>query len=411
MTANLFDDTLMQADPHELRMLLDKLIEGTGQYDGRFGRTLYLPLAGGDCRFAIAYSEQGNQIERIERGPAFDAAEWGRVREAVERSLLAGPIKVGRDFSFNSLPVPGWWRGQRSGVQILPPPEDAPRAPVLIAEHPFILEFPVRTSDYWPVTNRRRLRQHRSLTLLLHVLLAGRTSLQSRRSDHLWALVPRDDDERGEIRWVQSFFFAKLSRAVIDELTPPVGAPLEEVKPEEYYQWAGVGLRGDSLDVPADLDQSISRYLDLSATHRDKFDRATFWFDMAARQWNTSISASFAALVSALESLTERGVRHRFDCPVCGRPTEHEVPGTTRRFMNLLDTYAPGAALAKHRNAMYKLRSDILHGTALMQLDLDHAQGGHGFDLPSWNEHDLHRELWGLVRLALRNWLKNPPAT
>jgi hypothetical protein len=27
------------------------------------------------------------------------------------------------------------------------------------------------------------------------------------------------------------------------------------------------------------------------------------------------------------------------------------------------------------------------------------------------NERDLHEELWGLTRVAVRNWLKNPPAT
>jgi hypothetical protein len=37
------------------------------------------------------------------------------------------------------------------------------------------------------------MREHRNLTLLLNVLLAGRTSLQPRRSDHFWASVPCED--------------------------------------------------------------------------------------------------------------------------------------------------------------------------------------------------------------------------
>src|ERR1700674_1453166 len=60
-----------------------------------------------------------------------------------KRLFINGPQKVGREFSFNTFRVGGWWRGERSGVQILPPPEGAPRAPVEIADHPFILEFPI----------------------------------------------------------------------------------------------------------------------------------------------------------------------------------------------------------------------------------------------------------------------------
>jgi hypothetical protein len=88
--------------------------------------------------------------------------------------------------------------------------------------------------------------------------------------------------------------------------------------------------------------------------------------------------------------------------------TQHEVPGATRRFKDFFDIYAPGATLAKRRDNMYSLRSDILHGSDLMQLDQDLA---FGWDPPWWNERELHEELWRLTRIALRNWLKNPPAT
>jgi hypothetical protein len=56
---------------------------------------------------------------------------------------------------------------------------------------------------------------------------------------------------------------------------------------------------------------------------------------------------------------------------------------------------------------MYSLQSDILHGSDLMKLDQDLA---FGWDPPWWDERELHEELWGLARVAMRNWLKNPPA-
>jgi hypothetical protein len=178
MTSNLLSTTWRNLDSFELRLLLDKRIGGPGQYDGlpNNPNKLYLPLAGSSCRIGLTFRDK--KIIAIEPGPAFDAAHWGRVSEEIEKSLLAGPLKVGREYSFSSFRVLGSWRGDRSGVQIVPPPDDAPRAHVEMADHPFILEFPIKESDFWPITNHRRLREHRNLTLLLNVLLAGRTSLQ-----------------------------------------------------------------------------------------------------------------------------------------------------------------------------------------------------------------------------------------
>src|SRR5262245_42540996 len=141
MTDNLLSEKWTELDSAELRLLLDQRIGGPGQYDGRSEdpNKLYLPLAAASCRISLAFRDK--KIVAIEAGPAFDAAEWKTLSAEIEKSILAGPTKIGREFSFSSFRVSGWWRGARSGVQILPPPDGAPRAPVEIAEHPFILEF------------------------------------------------------------------------------------------------------------------------------------------------------------------------------------------------------------------------------------------------------------------------------
>jgi hypothetical protein len=171
MTANLLRKTWTDLDSSELRLLLDARIGGPGQFDGRDENPnkFYLPLARESCRIALTYA--GSRVVAIEPSSAFDPAEWERLSEEIEKSLLTGPVKVGREYSFCSFRVVGSWRGDRSGVQILPPPGDAPRAEIEMAEHPFILECPIRVSDFWPVTNHRRLREHRKLSLLLRACL------------------------------------------------------------------------------------------------------------------------------------------------------------------------------------------------------------------------------------------------
>ncbi|MEO7861894.1 MAG: hypothetical protein ABIU05_15955 [Nitrospirales bacterium] len=386
MITNLLQTGWTDLDSSELRFILLERIGKPGQYDDLNSNpnTFYLPLAGSSCQIKLTFSES-KQVVAIEPGPAFDAAQWRQVVEEIERTESP---KVGRDCSFSSFRVAGSWRGKHSGVQILPPPEDAPLAPYEIAEHPFILEYPVKVSDLWPITNFRRMREHRQLTFLLNVLLAGGTTIQPRRSRHLWAIVHDEGVAGQKVKWVQEFYFANFGEAVRDELSPLASETLEEVDPETYY--ATVGHDGRGLRVPADLDDSICCYKRLSKANLDKFGRAGFWMDMASRQWTVSFSASFASLAIAIEALGERTL------------------SPTKRFSTFIEQYAPDASLATRRRKMYDLRSDILHGSGLMEMDQD---AHFGWAPPEQKESDLINELWGLTRIAIRNWLKNPPLT
>jgi hypothetical protein len=426
---NLLSERWADLNSDELRLLLrERFGRGLGQYDGD-DEKLYLPFAGGESRIVLTYAD--NKIATVEPGEAFDPAEWEDVSREIEGAILAGALKTGRDYSFSTFPVLGSWRGCHSGLQILPAPDHAPRAAGV--SNPFILEFPIKGSDLSFITNHRRIREHRRLTLLLNLLLAGNTSLPPpQRGESFWAHVPRDvqsapplrlllarllsrlrRDRRGaganrpDVRWVPEWYYAPLDHAVLDEPSPSAAETLEEVEPEEYY--ATVGNDGPGLRAPTDLDNSICRYFDLSAGDRARFDRATFWLDMASRQWHrtSSASATFAAYVSAIEALSKRPVAHPFNCPVCGERTQHEVPGATRRFKDFLETYAPGAALAARRDEMYSLRSGILHGSKLIEIDYALALG---WDPPWWNQRELLWDLASLTRIALRGWLKSPPA-
>jgi hypothetical protein len=70
------------------------------------------------------------------------------------------------------------------------------------------------------------------------------------------------------------------------------------------------------------------------------------------------------------------------------------------------ETYAPGRSLKRRRKKIYALRSDIFHGSDLMELDQDLS---FSWDPPGWDERELDEELRSLTRLAIRSWLLNPP--
>jgi hypothetical protein len=193
------------------------------------------------------------------------------------------------------------------------------------------------------------------------------------------------------IRWAQVFYDAPLGEIVRDAPSPLSGERLEEIAGARYHEEV-VGLDGRGLRVPSDLDESICQYQGLSRERREEFDRAAIWLDLARRYHAASTSASFAALVSAVEALVNSDGLGRGD--------------RTRRFKEFFSTYAPGASLETRREEMYRLRSGILHGSELMELDEDLYLD---WNPPSFSDRNLYGELWGLTRTAMRNWLKSPP--
>ena len=411
MPHNLLNDLRPGIETAELMTVLYNRIGQPGQYDDRLANPhkFFLPLAGSSCEIELTYSSKSKRVIAIEPGPAFNASCWDKVTKDLNEY---NPKKLGREFSFTSFPVNGWWRGDLSGIQILPPPSDAPRPLVEIAQHPFILEFPIKESVSWPLTNFRRIREHRKLTLLLNILLNGQTGFLSTRSNHFWAVSP---DKLGvsESQWVQEFYTGKNDNPVNDELTSQSGDQLQEIAPEDYY--AQVGLDGKGLRIPTDLDESIMLYFQLSPENRFKFDTSTYWVYNAYKQWTFSISSSFASLVSAVESLTSRGTRHETFCNVCNREVSHEFPGAIEKFRNFFENYAfrkiRNEEISQRRgqlSKMYGLRSGILHGSTLMEVDQERALG---WEPPHLNERELLEDLWRVTKIALRNWLKDPPQT
>jgi hypothetical protein len=393
---NLLRGTWVDLDQIDLRLLLEERVGRPGQYDGNLD-VLHLPLAREKCRVSLTY--KGTKIVAITPGAAFDRSEWEQICAEIEGPILQGPRRVGREFSFSTFRVEGWWRGTRSGVQILPPPNNAPRALVEMADHPFILEFPIQETNLWAITNHRRIREHRKLTLLLNLLLAGTTRCLPDRPRHFWARVQCGAES--DIQWVQESYFASLGEAVANELSPTSGEKLEEIKSEKYYERAGHDGRG--LRVPDDLDDLIYRYQNLPPMLQAKFDRATYWLSMASRQWQDSMSASYASLVSSAEALTtQESSKHIVYCEQCKENRSHDVPGATEKFRAFFEKYTPNPGLRERRSQMYGLRSKILHGSDLMQLDQGRAVG---WDPPWWNEREMNTELWTLVRIAARNWL------
>jgi hypothetical protein len=423
---NLLAEVPAGVDLYEFRELLELRIGGPGQYDGESKRRLYIPLAREGCRLVLVYTKESlASLQRIEPGAAFDETQWQQILTEVRDSLLSGPMKVGRDYCFSGRRVLGSWRGSTSGIQILPPPAGVPSAPVEMAQHPFILEFPLQETNEWRLTNQRRLRHVRTAAMLLNVLL--NTSIRPHwtvQPYHLWVIVPGVDTRRfkfdrlrrwfhlpprpsvpSRIEWAQEFFFAPLDPLAVNELSPAAVKPIQEVESVVYRGDPPRRSTSDGLQVPADLDESLYAYQRLRKESQQTFDRSLYWLQLASRFGYRHMAASFVAMVSAIEALVKPGSVHEAQCTTCGEDFSHRMPGPTKAFREFLAAYAPGPQLNSRRIEMYALRSGLVHGNVLMELDDER----HSVWDPAQNQQiELWSELFQITRIALRNWLNDP---
>ena len=388
-----------QLDAAELMTLVRAGIDGPGQYPGAGERNKFcLPLAGIDCRVQLEFRR--GRIVAITQGPSFDRDQWDVLSDQIDQSTPGAGRVFGRAFTFCSFRVDAGWRGLESGVSLLPPPSGTPEADQEIAAHPFILEYPLHSSPVSELTMFRRAREHQRISRLLNLLLNGRTSEKPSVSENGVWISTHQEGNPPDFRWVRPTFWASLGSAISNDRSALPANRIVECSPAEYY--LRMGHDGLPLRVPSDLDTSIKTYQDLGDNLRRKFDRCLFWIDFAAATWGISTSSSFAALVSAIESLTGRDSSLQERCAECGRTKEASGGGPTAKFQNFLETYASGSVFDSRRKEMYRLRSNILHGSSLMIPDYDLA---FRWDPWQWNEHELHSGLWSLARIASLNWL------
>jgi hypothetical protein len=117
------------------------------------------------------------------------------------------------------------------------------------------------------------------------------------------------------------------------------------------------------------------------------------------------MGASFVAMVSAIEALVESERGHQGQCNSCGEEFFHRTPGPTEAFRRFLATHVSGDQLKNQRNDMYALRSGLVHGSVLMELDDERHSV---WDPAQDHQRELWSELFGITRIAIRRWLKDP---
>jgi hypothetical protein len=158
--------------------------------------------------------------------------------------------------------------------------------------------------------------------------------------------------------------------------------------------------------LPDNAEAIIDKYYALSDVAYQSFRRASYLFYTGTELRRSHTSLSFASIVSAIETLMSHNAPKSRRCESCGQP-KYRLNARFREFI-IAHAYRgkENASAKKFISRLYSLRSKLLHEGGLMLADL-HWMGRKRTDDATgrWEESFLHKDLVGVARVCLINWL------
>ncbi|MBO3752158.1 hypothetical protein J5X84_39370 [Streptosporangiaceae bacterium NEAU-GS5] len=419
---------LAQLNTTDLRVLLTEVFPSQA-YEGertiKYARgTEREPALSLVYRAARSGRPPDGAVSELRREAALQPEDVDELRRFL--AILQGPPRdhLASFFHFSSRPVSTWWR-YRDEFQIMPPPPDAPLPGMLVGDWPFLIEARYRSPDHFGFEIQYRMRTMNRLRLLLPVWLIGpKFKPHTERNTKHWvvpfqgpatetqppngvsrllaALRLRRQPSPAPVRpgppvFAQEYYEVEgrvRGGPDLSSLDPARAAPLVEDH-EAYYRTMSRRL-DDVVEFPAILSTLFDTYYALDEETARRYRRACYWFNLGNFLYGYSGSASFFALVAAIESLLPGG-EGPHPCAECGAS---HYPSLTKAFRGFLETYVPDKP---EREAFYDLRSKIAHGSRLLHFDL--REEWSEFHPVSADEDTQIRQLQGMCRVALVNWL------
>jgi len=386
-------------EPSELEQVLVSRYGSSGG-DSTDKHSLLFPGRQDKYCMRLAYDRNYVLVD-IHSGPDLTDSELSEVIDLVAHDLYSeAEPKVGSAVCFSVLPVTEYFLRQND-FQIMPVPPDAPRPDFLIADHPFLLEVQIKGSRNAAVEIQRHLRRSREVELLLCVLLRGYIRSDRSKLRHSWVMPPADKNPprlSPSVFWQVGYHY-EGHKYLREHFSPTIGIPPMEIcDPNEYYSRFGISL-GQTLDLPATINAAIVAYNRLPSGIRRTFLTSCTWLQHSHEMFHFSHSASYLALVFAIETLLPKPKSEGL-CDCCNR---EKRKGPTALFKEFLAEFAPAQGQANKRlGEFYRIRSKIVHeGGVLLSDRLLFGEMGFG-DMEDWT---LRYDLQHHVQVALLNWL------
>ena len=162
-----------------------------------------------------------------------------------------------------------------------------------------------------------------------------------------------------------------------------------------------------NLVIPEFMDSMLETYYALPKDILLAFRKACYLFYCGVELHSTNPSLSFASFVSAIETLMAFGAKPPDKCKCCDQPKYH----LGARFRKFIVKFGYGgkesAGVKKFINKLYTQRSKILHKGQLLLGDMFWHPVEEEIMSVNWEESFLHKDLLGVTRVCLINWMKS----
>jgi len=296
----------------------------------------------------------------------------------------------------------------RDKFQILPAPDDFPRAPCLEAHHPCLLELKY---NFTPDPNKISLdkevpdwiQRQDYETKLIHEIarlfdVFSFSKFVFTQNNHSWT-IRTDDDIAVAPEWRQLSYFVNGHKHEISEFTNSPVDQIEQIQTAKFYNF-GARYTGSDFSIPDLLSNIFDAYYSLESDDKNAFLRSAALFNNAIRIKSISASISFACFVSSIETLVDyhhKGVKIE-KCKECSTPRY----SVTRKFTDFLTQYSSESAeLIRFYKQSYSQRSKILHAGALFtgeHIPVEWAES-------DWEAYHMNSGIERVCRVAFANWI------
>jgi hypothetical protein len=369
----------------------------------RFFKYVSNPLAEKARRFGdknssnyldVFFKKDGT-ITRVEG--VLDDTQEAALADQVRLALLENQKEsFAQTFCFSRLcEVRGFYR-YGDIFQIIPIPVDAPHAPMIVADHPFILQFKYVSCADGEINGFRRSKKEAELTRVLNLLCCRPISSSSRYVRRFWGIGKNAANEHCSSFLQEGYGYREFTPE-LKEFSDMTATPqIRSFPTAEYYD--SDFFAGDyDLTFPDYAKEYLDKFFSLMGENAKRFNIASSWFSQVNGLWHESSSAALVAVVSAIEALLEKSQE---TCKVCGH-SKHEI---TKRFKAFLKQHVPRveSQFPEEFKAIYKTRSTLAHGDDLLVADLEHWNY-FGTPLQQWQD-DFQRNTHYITATALRNW-------
>jgi len=321
-------------------------------------------------------------------GPAMTPEIRQSLLDEVRAALSEGqdPVIL-RAVLFSRRPIEGMWRF-RDNFQILPAPPEAPRPGMLIADHPFVIEFIAPGSADWQILRRRWARRTREIALLLNLIIRYRVTSPTQIAQHHWTITV--EDGKTVSRWAQDGYALDGFTIQAPDWTPPGHAPeLARVDRGSYFSyWPS---HSDTGLVPDCMGELLSIFEGLAAEERLNLLRTAYWYHLSGDVWRQSQSLHLVSLVNAIEVLADSAADRR------------QPRAPTRKFLEFMREFAPGSPSRRRLENIYDTRGQVSHGGRL--LGYDGGDIGWGLNQQSAVDREVGDDASWLCGGAILNWL------